>query len=228
MKSSVRSPHNLGWVETILDKHHIDYLWKRVKERHNDMKGNLAGNIKESFALTDPDDWFFTNVLRHHVDFYLKSFGEHPIRDYVHGGVELHLKDWWVNHQYKHEFNPYHHHGGVYSFVVWLKIPTHWKEQLELPFLEGVKEDDKKASNFEFEYTDIQGGIRNFGYRLDPSREGYMLFFPAALKHTVYPFFNCDEARISVAGNLWLKSIEMPDGLDREQLNIKMKSPTSP
>ena len=179
MKSSVRSPHNLGWVETILDKHHIDYLWKRVKERHNDMKGNLAGNIKESFALTDPDDWFFTNVLRHHVDFYLKSFGEHPIRDYVH--------------------------GGVYSFVVWLKIPTHWKEQLELPFLEGVKEDDKKASNFEFEYTDIQGGIRNFGYRLDPSREGYMLFFPAALNHEVYPYYECDEQRISISGNIWLK-----------------------
>ncbi len=33
-----------------------------------------------------------------------------------------------------------------------------------------------------------------------------MLFFPAALRHTVYPFFNCDEPRVSVSGNVWFKS----------------------
>ena len=32
-----------------------------------------------------------------------------------------------------------------------------------------------------------------------------MLFFPAQLEHTVYPFYDCDEDRISVAGNI------MPD-----------------
>ena len=51
------------------------------------------------------------------------------------------------------------------------------------------------------------GNIKHFGYRLDPNMEGRMLFFPARLQHTVYPFYNCDEARISVAGNLWYRGI---------------------
>jgi hypothetical protein len=31
-----------------------------------------------------------------------------------------------------------------------------------------------------------------------------MLFFPATLRHVVYPFFNCDGERISVSGNIIL------------------------
>ena len=64
------------------------------------------------------------------------------------------------------------------------------------------KEEDRKASIFEFEYTDIIGNIRNFGYRLDPSYEGTMLFFPSSLRHCVYPYYECDENRITVSGNI--------------------------
>ena len=31
-----------------------------------------------------------------------------------------------------------------------------------------------------------------------------MLFFPAKLMHTVYPFYDCDEERISISGNIKL------------------------
>ena len=116
------------------------------------------------------------------------------------------LNGFWANYQYQHEFNPYHHHGGVYSFAIWLKIPTDWKEQHNLPFLEGMKESDRKASDFEFEYCDLLCDIRNHRYQLDKSMEGRMVFFPAGLRHTVYPFYNCEEPRISVAGNVWFKT----------------------
>ena len=43
-------------------------------------------------------------------------------------------------------------------------------------------------------------------YQPSPALEGNILFFPAALRHTVYPFYNFDEPRISIAGNLWYKS----------------------
>ena len=86
-----------------------------------------------------------------------------------------------------------------------MSIPTDWREQNELPFLQGMSEADKKASIFEFEYLDMLGNIKNYGYRLDSSMEGEMVFFPASLRHTVYPFYNCDKPRISVAGNLWFK-----------------------
>ena len=48
--------------------------------------------------------------------------------------------------------------------------------------------------------------MRNHSFQLDKSMEGRMLFFPAGLRHTVYPFYNCEEPRISVAGNVWFKS----------------------
>ena len=41
-------------------------------------------------------------------------------------------------------------------------------------------------------------------YEMSPEMEGIMLFFPSELNHAVYPFYNCDEERISISGNLML------------------------
>ena len=128
-------------------------------------------------------------------------------------GLDLKLERSWVNgtHGKKKDMLWHSHeafgtdYAGVYSFAIWLKIPTQWEDQCKLPFLDGMKKSDKKASIFEFEYHDILGGVCNYGYRLDPSMEGCMVFFPATLRHTVYPFYNCDESRISIAGNLWYR-----------------------
>ena len=202
-------PPNIGWVHAKLDKNHIDFLWKRIKEsKKNNFKHTLAGNISQSFEIEDTKDYFLKEVLSKLVVEYRRAFGKDPIRNQNLNDDLLKLNGFWANYQYQNEFNPYHHHGGVYSFAIWLKIPYHWKEQNQLPFLDGMKDDDKKASIFEFEYTDSLGGIRNYGYRLDPSREGEMLFFPAALRHTVYPFYNTEEPRVSVAGNLWFSREE--------------------
>lgn len=207
MQSRNYTPHPVGWIETQLDEHHIDFLWKKIKESpKKSVKDNLIGNISQSFAIKDSSNFFYKKVLIPHIQRYRNSFGGDPIRNYLFGNVEMCLNGFWCNYQYQTEFNPYHHHGGVYSFVIWLKIPTKWEEQHNLPFLDGVNDAYRKASDFEFEYSDMLGDIRNHSYRLDSSREGTMLFFPAALRHTVYPFFNCDEPRVSVSGNVWFKS----------------------
>ena len=41
-------------------------------------------------------------------------------------------------------------------------------------------------------------------YEMSSKVEGMMLFFPSELNHAVYPFYNCDEERISISGNLML------------------------
>ena len=43
--------------------------------------------------------------------------------------LPYYMREWWVNYQYQNEFNPQHDHTGVYSFVIWLKIPTEYDEQ---------------------------------------------------------------------------------------------------
>ena len=210
MKLRKLQPQHHGWIESILDQEHVDFLWQRIEEGKKDIsnaKPRLAGNISTSYNLTDDEDGTFLHrVLLPQVEGYRQmNQGKDPASLPLNAEIELYLHDMWVNYQYKHEFNPYHFHGGMYSFVVWMKIPTDWKEQNKLPFLDGVNEDNKKASNFEFEYIDMLGTIKHYGYRLDSSMEGRMLLFPARLQHTVYPFYNCDEERISISGNLWYR-----------------------
>ena len=69
-----------------------------------------------------------------------------------------------------------------------------------------MKEQDKKAGIFEFEYVDMLGQISNFPYYMEPELEGTMLFFPSKLLHAVYPFYNCEEDRISISGNICLNT----------------------
>ena len=207
MKCRIIQPQHHGWVESILDKESIDFLWKRIEKSKGNVKDDLAGNISSSREISDDEDgYFFHRVLWPQIEMYRgMNNGNDPLRVPVNAELELYIHDLWVNYQKQHEFNPYHFHAGMYSFVIWLKIPTDWREQNKLPFLDGMKEDDKKPSVFEFEYLDMLGNIRHYGYRLDPSMEGRMLLFSSKLQHTVYPFYNCDEDRISVAGNLWYK-----------------------
>ena len=207
MKTQILSPGNHGWIESVLDKAHVDFLWKRIEKSTKDVKHQLAGNISNSYKITDDeDDTFFNSVLEPHITMYRGgNSGEDPVRVPIEVPLKLYLQHVWVNYQYKHEFNPIHLHQGMYSFVIWMKIPTDWREQSDLPFLKGVERHNRKASNFEFEFHDLLGNIQSYSYRLDPSMEGTMLFFPSSLKHQVYPFYDSDEARISISGNLWYK-----------------------
>ena len=89
------------------------------------------------------------------------------------------LNQFWVNYQYKTEFNPYHDHSGVYSFAIWMRIPYDWDNQKKLSQFNDIQESQRNPGNFEFEYIDTIGDIKNYSYRLSPEYEGTMLFFPA-------------------------------------------------
>ena len=112
------------------------------------------------------------------------------------------LESMWVNYQKKHEFNPLHDHAGVYSFVIWMKIPFEYDDQINLPNSKGTNH--PLNSGFVFQYLDILGNIKYHSYFLSKGDEGNMLFFPSQLHHQVYPFYNCDETRISISGNIAL------------------------
>ena len=46
-------------------------------------------------------------------------------------------------------------------------------------------------------------------YEMNPEMEGTLVFFPAKLRHAVYPFYNCDEDRISISGNIVLNTAKL-------------------
>ena len=204
IKITPRVPTGVGWLEIGLSKFVMARLQNYIeKAKENPVRHNqeLAGNISKSLTLEDKDDWFLENVLDPLIGKYMENY---PM--YTDGmGVltenpPLCLDKFWVNFQKQHEFNPLHNLGGVFSFVIWVKIPTDWREQHALPI--SVNSNAPKASDFEFHYTTMLGNTVPHSYFLDKTSEGSILFFPSKMMHTVYPFYNCDEERISISGNI--------------------------
>ena len=199
------TPPNGGWLEIRLDSNEIDYVWERVKEKeisYESNKPSLAGDIHESKLLEDPDDWFFNNVLLKccgaYSDVYRNMGNTIPIPE---GNYSYYMREWWVNYQKQTEFNPSHTHTGVYSFVIWLKIPTDYEEQNK-----DNTANFKLNGVFEFQYLNILGESCMYRYQLTKKDEGTMLFFPSKLLHAVYPYYNCEEERVSISGNVWLNT----------------------
>ena len=192
-------PPNLGWLRYSLDDKEIDYLWNCIDNKKQYYKDQLAGNISSSFKLEDENAWFFNQTLHPLIKIYAHEFtnlGVHTPTVNVHPYT---LGSWWVNYQKQHEFNPSHGHQGVYSFVIWLKIPTEHAEQNK----DNITNTPVRSA-FQFHYQNILGELDTFDYELGKNHEGKMLFFPSKLFHEVYPFYDCDEDRISISGNIFI------------------------
>tara|TARA_B100000945_G_C20235748_1_gene527507 strand:- start:39 stop:734 length:696 start_codon:yes stop_codon:yes gene_type:complete len=203
------------WLGYKLDSKMIKYLWRIVKEgkeKNKSAKGNLVGNISNSFSIVDKDNIFAGKFLPHLAEYYCKTYNyniPNPplVLDKNYNELKfldssISLQGFWANYQYKHEFNPIHNHTGFLSFVIWLKIPYDTKDQEKLPFLEGVKTEDKLAGKFQFTFTNIDGQLSQLPLEMNRDLEGQLLIFPSSLHHQVFPFFNTDEERVSISGNL--------------------------
>ena len=194
----------IGWLETELPKSvmtRLESYIETAKKNPVNYNDQLVGNISKSLVIKDKDNWFFKTILWPVVDTFNKQYPSYAKEiGVLTEDAPYCLDKIWVNFQKENEFNPLHNHGGVFSFVIWVKIPTDWREQHALPF--SANSNTPKASDFEFQYTTMLGHIGYYSYFLDKKSEGNMLFFPAKLMHTVYPFYNCDEERISISGNI--------------------------
>ena len=196
------SPPNLGWIEYKLDTQEMDYIWKCIDNKKH--KISTGG----TYDLMDRGKWFWSNTLGPIILEYEKVFGSkysqqvpttcrHPLT----------LERWWVNYQKQNQFNPDHDHSGLYSFVIWMKIPYEYNQQRQLPIAQHAG-NGEEISNFEFHYINTLGTLTSHIYQMRPEREGTLLFFPAKLNHEVYPFYNCDEERITVSGNVVLNTLK--------------------
>ena len=198
----VIAPPNIGWLEYELNSQEVDYVWRCIENKKKDYKKNLAGNISASYELMDRGDWFYLNTIMPLIKTYDEEFGNLGRKAPVAATHPYHLNNWWVNYQKQNEFNPVHNHSGVYSFVIWMKIPYDSKKQNLKDIARGSN--NPQIGNFEFNYLDLLGERVGYDYKMNPNLEGTMLFFPSRLDHQVYPFYDCDEDRISVSGNILL------------------------
>ena len=180
------------WIDTRLSQKEMDFVWGCKAS-----SGEKAENTSYSVLLEDKDNWFYESVLKKLTErmFY---------RDEVEEGKplpEFEMSKFWVNYMKRFDFNPLHDHPGLYSFVIFMKIPTHWKAEHFRSHFDEVA----VASDFQFVWSkrDSESCIK-YNYQLSPEDEGRMLFFPSTLQHQVYPFYGTDEERITINGTIHL------------------------
>lgn len=171
---------------------------------HNEQ---LAGAIKEEYTV-DPSK---VPELLHYLDEMYATYSNHfdKIPSVVKGisfdaDTKTELGTLWVNFQKKHEFNPIHHHDGLISFVIWIKIPFDITKEQAL-YNRGTV---NVTSQFQFVYPGLTNDIVLKSFPVEKEWEGTVLMFPASLNHCVYPFYTSDDYRISMSGNLALAKVE--------------------
>jgi hypothetical protein len=194
---------NPPWLDLRLTTEAMDHLWNNINGKQLGARKELVGNISKSKYIEDKDNWFYENVLERCTEtIYFKDWNNYYN---VHIAKTIpppifELKELWVNHQKQHEFNPPHDHTGLYSFVVFMKIPTHWKEQHMLPF--SANSNEAYASDFQFILGEGMGPTSEHNIPLSSEDEGRILLFPAWLTHQVFPFYECEKERITISGNI--------------------------
>jgi hypothetical protein len=200
---------NPGFITYKLSEDEMSFLWARVdkaKERDLVVNARLAGNITKSLDMGLDDLGPIANIVLPLCDEYVKQFAQSYHNQVAGKSTNIFsFNDWWVNYQYQNEFNPPHNHSGIYSWVIWMKIPTEFDDQKMLPI--AVESTAKNhISNFAFSYLNSLGSINQHMIPMGKKYEGTLCLFPSQLKHSVSPFYNCDEPRISIAGNVSMYS----------------------
>jgi len=101
----------------------------------------------------------------------------------------IHMAHSWVVSQYAGEYNPWHHHSGDFSSVIYLKLPPKMNEEIK----EDWKDHYPANGLIEFMFGENQG-FRSDNLKFKPE-VGKLLMFPSWLKHFVYPFKSEGERR---------------------------------
>jgi len=193
---------NVGIIEDKLNEKTIKKLKSYIKNKQNKINKKLAGNINESFSILDKKNLFFKTVLLPLINQYSPKDLAAIVPNVLTKDCSFVLHEFWVNFQKKFEFNPVHNHRGVFSFVIWVDIPSSYNKEKELSF---IKHSNEPSSNtFQFCYTNILGQITAYSYPLESEDEGTILLFPSKLIHLVYPFYLSNKNRVSISGNISL------------------------
>lgn len=198
---------NIGIIKGHIDDTSLASLKTEILEIQEDFSKGvqhnkaLAGHIRKQYLLfksCSSMEPLLIDLAEKCYHKYHYSDPNIPIVDGVQYSFKL--DSMWVNFQQKHEFNPIHRHGGAYSFVIWLEVPYFLNFEKEVS--PGKNSIDNRTGMFEFNYLDVLGQLRGECIPVDKTYEGDIILFPAALHHSVHPFYSTDKYRISVSGNI--------------------------
>ena len=179
-------------ADKILDSEAASVEW--------DWSHMLVGKVHKEVRIpirNKDDKEFLLNVMKSGCLDYLKEsikVGNHHSWKKIAGDAtptldNIHLTHSWVVSQYAGEYNPWHHHTGDFSAVIYLKLPPNMHKEIEEDF-----EDHYPANGLiEFMFGENQS-FRSDNLKFKPV-VGKILVFPSWLRHFVYPFKSEGERR---------------------------------
>ena len=188
------SKHNCIWTGEV-SMNTLDYYRKFVGETSNNY--NLAGHLEKQIRIEDMP-WevkedIMSHFYRQEVQRYMRTH-----KDTSHPLLPIGLESVWINYQKKHEFNPMHNHGGLFSFVIFINIPYDLEEEDKF----FPEKQDSKTSRLSFVVNSPMGVPEELAINVDQGFVGKMILFDAKLPHMVYPFYTSDGERITASGNV--------------------------
>ena len=179
-------------ADKILDSEAASVEW--------DWSHMLVGKVHKEVRIpirNKDDKEFLLNVMKSGCLDYLKesiknstAYGWKKIAgDAIPTLDNIHLTHSWVVSQYAGEYNPWHHHTGDFSAVIYLKLPPNMHKEIE----EDLEDHYPANGLIEFMFGENQG-FRSDNLKFKPV-VGKMLVFPSWLRHFVYPFKSEGERR---------------------------------
>ena len=179
-----------------------------IKKDEIEYNSHLAGHIKQEFEYKNWPD-----ILEKYLIYKIENnsvLKNHSSKvNILDKNLPYYLEKLWCNFQKKYEYNPFHYHSGIFSFIFFLKIPYEFETEMNYFPLSSFRKKGKGEntnSKLCFFGLDHFGKITDFSLSVDKSFENKMIIFPAELHHLVYPFYTSDDYRITVSGNIKLKT----------------------
>ena len=166
--------------------------------QYKSMNKILAGNISKQVELDFYYLEFLSTLLDPLLKEHVKEYDFAKLQNILDTDCPVALTKAWMVLQEKYEFNPMHFHSGIFSFVIWLKIPYNMQDELTLPFV--AESNTPSAGLFSYIVSDMMGRSHSRNI-MEEDLEACAFLFPSPMLHCVYPFYTSDEYRISVAGN---------------------------
>ena len=170
-----------------------DYVDKIINDKDKVKELNagesLVGDVTQEFMLENEfiktSGWytFLASCVNKWIEFETKK----KIKKFE-------IKSSWIVRQFQNEYNPTHWHGGHISGAGFLKVPSTL----------GKHSQNKEEIIYRGGNLQLIHGSRMFlcHSTLDLVPEvGDFYFFPNYLMHTVFPFKNTNEERISISFN---------------------------
>ena len=192
---------NYGVLECQLEENDINNLWKLVHKYAPNAKweGNRLleiGQDNKQFPLHDDEGLFQNEVLMPATQSYFETYGTPFKLKSTHYHLPT-FSRFWCRVSQDGDYQSIHDHQGIFTFVVWLKIPFEGEDERQVQA--GFR---PEASDFVLCYPDTCGQYQKRNWVLGKGAEGRMLFFPSDINHIVYPHYTTTEYRVALAGDI--------------------------